>query len=101
MTRSIPVLPLVAAVALSGCTGNRPLETVLHAAVRDSCWAELAQPTIGQQASVDAGVRLLHDTGSRELRWAPPRVRAGADSKYGRITVSYDETMRITRVSCG
>lgn len=101
MTRSIRAVPLVAAVVLSGCAGNRPLETVLHAAVRDACWAELAQPVIGRQASVETGARLIHDTGSRELRWVPPRTKVAPDAKYGRITVSYDDAMRITRVSCG
>ena len=91
---------LCSAISLSGCY-NPPLKTVLHAAVRDSCWAELAQPTIGQPASVETGARLMHDTGARELRWLSTRGAVPLDAKYGRITVSYDDRMRITRVSCG
>lgn len=86
----------LASVSLSACAtiDNRPMDD------RNSCRAEPGQAFVGQVASSELGARMLAATGSREIRWVPPGTMVTMDLKFGRLTVGYDEAMRITTVSC-
>jgi len=89
-------------LALAGCagtgeTGGGPVA----GAPQGECNAEAAQSMVGQQASAEAGQRLLALTGARQLRWAPPNSAMTMDFRPDRLTVSYDASMRIERITCG
>lgn len=96
MTYRIAALAL-AASTLSACV------TVHTPAVPsgDSCKAAPAQVHLGHVATAELGAELLRLTGSRELRWVPPGMMVTMDYKFGRLTVGYDEAMRITSIACG
>ena len=97
MTRAmLPMLAGAMLPALAGCTTTPP------AAPADRvCAGEPGQAFIGRIASVETGTALLAATGSSELRWVPPNGVVTMDFKPSRVTVSYDNAMRIVRVSCG
>ena len=63
--------------------------------------AEAAQAYIGRTATASLGMELLRVTKSRELRWVAPGMVVTMDYRTGRLTVSYDQAMRITTISCG
>lgn len=67
----------------------------------DTCRAEPGQRFIGQRASSEVGAAIMEATDSTRLRWVPPRTAVTMEYAYGRVTVSYDDDYRITRVSCG
>lgn len=82
-------------LALSACVTVYPPEAA------DSCRIDEAKPYINRTASAEIGAELLRITHTRELRWMPPGTMVTMDYRMGRLTVSYDETMRINRISCG
>jgi hypothetical protein len=65
------------------------------------CNADPAQGFVGQKADAAAGLAIRQATGADELRWGPPRTAMTMDFREGRVTVSYDDAMTITRVACG
>lgn len=65
------------------------------------CDATPAQGMIGMKADSAAGQKILALTGSETLRWAPPNAALTMDYRPNRVTVSYDETMVIDRITCG
>lgn len=91
--RAIPfaLLPL----SLTGCVTVHPPD------LADNCRAEAAQAYIGRTATAALGAELLRVTSSRELRWVAPGMMVTMDYRTGRLTVSYDQAMRITTISCG
>jgi hypothetical protein len=95
------------ALALASCAAAPPLADGPDEgrdrvdSLPGQCNAAAAQALIGQAASPELGRRLLAATGARQLRWAPPRSVLTMDYRTDRLTVEYDETMLITRVSCG
>ena len=82
------------AVALAGCATP-------DTARSNFCNAEPAQLFVGQKADAAAGLAIRQATGADELRWGPPRSALTMDFREGRVTVSYDDAMTITRVACG
>lgn len=86
---ALPVLTLSACVTVYPPDGD------------DSCRIDEAKPYINRTASAEIGAELLRVTHTRELRWVPPGTMVTMDYRMGRLTVSYDETMRINRISCG
>ena len=92
----------LAAITLVGCTttGGGAAEPVRRGADA-SCNAGAVQDRIGQTATAQLGAQLLAATGARTLRWAPPRSAVTMDFRPDRLTVSYDDTMAIERISCG
>jgi Peptidase inhibitor I78 family len=84
-----------AALALAGCV------SVVPNTPADTCQAAPGQAWIGRTASSETGADLLRATRTRELRWVAPGMMVTADYKFGRLTVSYDDAMRITAVNCG
>jgi len=65
------------------------------------CQAETAQSLVGQRATAELGAELQRLTGARTIRWVPPRTAVTMDYRHDRLTVSYDDTYRIDRISCG
>ncbi|ARU16084.1 I78 family peptidase inhibitor [Croceicoccus marinus] len=102
MKRAAMILTL-APFALAGCTatgggaGPEPVRMGADA----TCNADPVQDRLGQTATAELGVQLLTATGARTLRWAPPRSAMTMDFRPDRLTVSYDDTMAIDRISCG
>lgn len=66
-----------------------------------ACDASGLQDHIGHTASARSGAVLLELSGARVLRWVPPRTAVTMDYRADRLTVSYDDDMKITRISCG
>ena len=90
-----------AALALAGCASTGATGGSAPDPREGTCDAAAAQSLIGQQASAEAGQRLLALTGARQLRWAPPGAALTMDFRPDRLTVSYDGSMRIDRITCG
>lgn len=81
------------AAAVGACaTTDRPEGT---------CDAEPAQTFVGQKADAASGLAIRQATGADTLRWGPPRGALTMDLRQGRVTVSYDDAMTITRIGCG
>lgn len=91
-----------AGIALAGCAGaaTPPAEPHPQGTPENTCHAEAAQPFVGQIASSETGAAMLKATGASVLRWVPPRTAVTMMYMSGRLTVSYDDDMKITRVSC-
>lgn len=66
-----------------------------------TCDASGLQDHVGHTVSASSGATLLELSGARVLRWVPPRTAVTMDFRQDRLTVSYDDEMRITRISCG
>ena len=81
------------AAALGGCATTTAQNHV--------CNADPAQLFVGQKADAGAGLAIRQATGSGVVRWGPPRSPMTMDFRQDRVTVSYDDDMTITRVSCG
>ncbi len=65
-----------------------------------SATRDAGQAFVGQKANAETGTQLLAATGARQLRWVPPRTAVTMDFRPDRLTVSYDDDMVITQVSC-
>lgn len=91
---------VAASVALTGCAtpaaeGSKPI-------VRGDgdCTPAPAQRLIGSKATGEVGAELLRLTGAKALRWVPPRTAVTMDFRADRLTVSYDDDLIITNISC-
>jgi len=96
---AIAVLPL----ALAACTTHNISESSppIRQPVEQICDASALQEHIGHTASEKSGAILLGLSGARALRWVPPRTAITMDYRPDRLTVGYDDDMKITRISCG
>lgn len=65
------------------------------------CASEPVQYAIGQKTSVELGSKLVAESGSRTIRWLPPRSAATMDYRQDRLNVAYDDNMVITTINCG
>lgn len=65
------------------------------------CSADSAQYAVGQKTNVALAIELMKKTGSRTLRWIPPRTAVTMDFRSDRLNVAYDDDMAITQISCG
>ncbi|MDR7101960.1 I78 family peptidase inhibitor [Croceicoccus sp. BE223] len=96
------IILVAAPLALSGCatTATAPSDPVVSEP-EGTCDARAAQVWVGKMATTDMGAELLASTGSRTLRWIPPRTAVTMDYRPDRVSVSYDDNMIITQISCG
>lgn len=105
MRRSMLLAGLLFAAA--GCATSSPgaVETTRPDAGQEAshvtCNAMSAQSHIGSRATAELGAQLLAETGARQLRWIPPRTAVTMDFRPDRLSVSYDDDMAISRISCG
>lgn len=91
----LSLLPLAAACAATADEGPRVREP------SGECDASGVQDHIGHRASAEAGATLLRLTGAQVLRWVPPRTAVTMDFRPDRLTVSYDDSYMIDRITCG
>ena len=90
----VRLLTIVAgAVALFGCQTSFMRN--------EFCNAEPGQLFVGQRADAASGLAIRQATGADTLRWVPPRTAVTMEFMEGRVTVSYDDAMNITQVTCG
>lgn len=89
-----------AALLLAGCTAASGGELPVRE-LAGECDASGVQDHIGHRASAEAGGTLLRLTGATTLRWVPPRTAVTMDFRFDRLTVSYNDSMMIERISCG
>jgi Peptidase inhibitor I78 family len=100
------LLPLIA-LGLLGCTGpvrEAPYTTTPmpeKEAGGFECSADAAQYAVGQKTSVELATELMKKTGSKTLRWIPPRSAVTMDFRNDRLNIAYDDFMVITQISCG
>ena len=101
MTR-LPLI-LLATLSLTGCKAHWDQVREEMSYTRDDapCNATDLQGMIGQRVDVEMGERLRRGSGAKDLRWAPPNSALTMDFREDRLTVSYDEQMAITQISCG
>lgn len=100
------LLPIIA-LSLAGCADpereapytTTPLPT--QEAGGFECSAEAAQYAVGQKTSVALANELMKKTGSKTLRWIPPRTAVTMDFRSDRLNISYDDNMVIDRINCG
>jgi len=83
-------------LALAGCASTPPASETPPLTCND----QAGQAFIGQKATAELGPKLIEATGARQLRWVPPRTGVTMDLRPGRLTVSYDDDMVVTQVSC-
>ena len=102
--RMLSPLPILALAACSSPAQQAPT-AIEPAAVEQttgfSCAAESVQYAIGQKTSAELGSKLVKESGSRTLRWMPPRSAATMDYRPDRLNIAYNDDMVITRVNCG
>ena len=102
----IRLIPCCAALVLAACATAAPPPFDDDGNLRtregaDTCEAAPGQRFIGQRATQEVGSELLSATGTRVMRWVPPDTIITTDYRYGRLTVTYDESYIIRGISCG
>ncbi|WP_332817051.1 I78 family peptidase inhibitor [Sphingopyxis sp.] len=90
-------LPLTACAAADTSAESAPTPPPAEAA----CNADGVQSLVGQTATAAVGGQLLKGSGAATLRWVPPRTAVTMDFRPDRLTVSYDDALKIERISCG
>tara|TARA_R110002020_G_scaffold153695_1_gene333142 strand:+ start:71 stop:370 length:300 start_codon:yes stop_codon:yes gene_type:complete len=99
MRNAIRMSPLL---ALSACaTGGADNVASPPPPSEMTCDASGLEDHVGHEASASSGATLLKLSGARTLRWVPPRTAVTMDYRSDRLTVSYDDDMVVTRISCG
>lgn len=96
-TLSLPLLMIACATTAP----EEPQYREREAGADHACDASGLQGHIGHTATVRSGAILLELSGAHVLRWVPPRTAVTMDYRPDRLTVSYDDDMVITRISCG
>ena len=64
------------------------------------CNAEPGQLFLGETADAASGLAIRRATGADVVRWAPPRTPMTMEFMEGRVTIAYDDAMKITAVTC-
>lgn len=99
------LLPMIAGLSLAACTATDAPDTAgskpAPAPQEMACNAESVQTLVGQSVTAALGDQILKSTGARTLRWGPPRSAWTMDYRTDRVSVSYDDAMLITGISCG
>lgn len=91
---------VIACAALSACAATPPPGDEPPPRHPGECKAEAAQHLVGSKATGETGAELMRLTHAATLRWVPPRTAVTMDFRADRLTVSYDDDMVITRISC-
>ena len=90
-----------AVLALSACVTPIPADSGNGIGAGESCNPAPAQSLVGEKATAENGQRALALTGARILRWGPPDTAWTMEYREGRVNVTYDRAMTITRITCG
>lgn len=95
-TGAMMVLPLLAACA--------PMDGAAPAPAAESegpCRNAGLDRFTGQTVTADLGAEMLKASGARTLRWGAPGSAMTMDFRPDRLTVSYDDAMKVTSARCG
>lgn len=96
------VLLAVGALGLSACEGQTVTGPPLQPVSADAkCDPAPGQAFVGKTLTAELGQQIFTATGANLLRWGPPRMALTMDYRPGRVTISYDDRMTITKVACG
>ncbi|HEY8603902.1 I78 family peptidase inhibitor [Tsuneonella suprasediminis] len=90
-----------AAILLSGCATTYTAEDTAPVAAANKCDASSAQSHLGAKATAELAARLIEQSGSRTLRWLPPRTAMTMDYRQDRLNIGYDDNYVIERIMCG
>ncbi len=97
--RLLAVLPfglgLVACAPMDGPSVPAPV------AGEGSCRDEGLDRFVGQTVTAALGAEMLKTSGARTLRWGAPGSAMTMDFRPDRLTVRYDEAMKVTSARCG
>lgn len=97
----VRMLAIAAVLPLAACSSSEtPVESTPPPA-EAACNADAVQSLVGQTATAEIGGQLLKGSGATTLRWVPPRTAVTMDFRPDRLTVSYDDALKIERISCG
>ncbi|HTM94875.1 MAG TPA: I78 family peptidase inhibitor [Croceibacterium sp.] len=91
---------VIACALLSACAVTPPPRDEPPPRHAGECSADAAQHLVGSKATGETGAELMRLTHATTLRWVPPRTAVTMDFRADRLTVSYDDDMVITRISC-
>jgi hypothetical protein len=99
----VRMLAIAAILPLAACSSSEtpPESTPPPPPAEATCNADAVQSLVGQTATSEVGGQLLKGSGARTLRWVPPRTAVTMDFRADRLTVSYDDALKIERISCG
>ena len=97
----IRLLAIAAALPLAACTQERPPESTPPPPAEAMCNADSVKSLVGQTATGEVGAQLIKGSGATTLRWVSPRTAVTMDFRPDRLTVSYDDALKIERISCG
>ncbi|WP_366932630.1 I78 family peptidase inhibitor [Sphingopyxis sp.] len=97
----IRLLAIAAVLPLAACTQERPPASTPTPPTEAMCNADGVQSFVGQTATGEVGAQLIKGSGATTLRWVPPRTAVTMDFRPDRLTVSYDDALKIERISCG
>ena len=92
-------LPLVACAGYAEPEPAPPAPAVTTAPAEYVCDVAPAEYHVGHDATAEMGAAILRESGSRTLRWGPPRTAWTMDYRQDRVNVRYDDNMKITEVS--
>ncbi len=92
----------VLAPALLFACSTAPAEPVIHGETPGhTCDATGTERFIGQAGTAESGAAIRLATKAAVLRWAPPGYMMTMDFRADRVTVTLDESYKITKVNCG
>lgn len=95
-------LPLLILPALlAGCATTSGEGDQATAEGLGGCKADSLAQYTGQTATDELGAAALKASGARTLRWGPPRSAMTMDYRTDRLTIAYDDNMKVTNASCG
>lgn len=94
------ILSSLMLMALPACATTMA-EPPTSASGAGKCNGDAIASSVGQKVTAELGADLLAKSGARTLRWGPPGAAMTMDFREDRLTVSYDDNMVITRLSCG
>lgn len=92
---------LIAPALLVACS-TAPAEPIVHGETPGhKCDTAGTDHFIGQAGTSDTGAAIMRATHAAVLRWAPPGYAMTMDFRADRVTVTLDESYKITRINCG
>jgi hypothetical protein len=91
MIRSL--LPLLAIVPMAGC--------MTPPAPSAGCNADGVQGYVGQRYTADLARQVRQRSGSDTLRAVAPGMAVTMEFNPNRVTIAYDESQTVTRITCG
>lgn len=91
------------AITVTGCSTFQPAKKTPAQIAKANyiCDAKELQVLIGEQANDNTGKLALKKSYAKKLRWIPPNSAVTMDYRKDRLNISYDDEMKIQKVSCG